>query len=191
MTIDQTTGEVVIVFYDRRDYDNNNTDVYIARSSDGGETFENVKISESPFMPSSSVFFGDYTNITAHDGKIRPIWARADGTNRSIWIAIVDVTTDLAEPIEKMPYSLEQNYPNPFSESTYISYKLRRPSLVSLTVYDMFGRQVAVIINCKNKEAGKYIEQFNASDYHINSGVYYFTLQIGNKVEKQKMILVD
>lgn len=191
MTIDQTTGEVIIVFYDRRDYDNNNTDVYIARSSDGGETFENVKISESPFMPSSSVFFGDYTNITAHDGKIRPIWARADGTNRSIWIAIVDVTTDLAESFEKMPYSLEQNYPNPFSESTYISYKLRRPSVVSLSVYDLFGRKVAVIINSKNMEAGKYIEQFNASDYNINSGVYYFTLQIGNKVEKQKMVFVD
>lgn len=65
-------------------YENTNTDVFIARSSDGGETFENIKISESPFMPSSSVFFGDYTNITAHDGKVRPIWARADGTSMSI-----------------------------------------------------------------------------------------------------------
>ncbi len=191
MTIDQTTGEVIIVFYDRRDYDNTNTDVFIARSSDGGETFENIKISETPFMPSSSVFFGDYTNITAHDGKIRPIWARADGTTMSIWIAIVDVATDLAEPLEKIPYSLEQNYPNPFRESTYISYKLRRPSIVSLSVYDLFGRQVAVIINNKNKEAGKYFEEFNAINYNISSGVYYFILQIGNKVEKQKMILVD
>ena len=90
-----------------------------------------------------------------------------------------------------MPTSLEQNYPNPFRESTYISYKLRRPSLVSLSVYDLFGRQVAILVNNKNMEAGKYIEQFNAVDYNISSGVYYFTLQIGNTVEKQKMILVD
>jgi hypothetical protein len=191
MTIDQTNGEIIIVFYDRRDYDNNNTDVFIARSKDGGNTFENVKISESPFMPSSSVFFGDYTNITAHDGKIRPIWARADGISMSIWTAIIDVTTDIAKPTQQMPFSLAQNYPNPFRESTYISYKLRNTSMVTLSVYDIYGRQVAVIVNNKNMEAGKYIEQFNATRFNIHSGVYYFTLQIGNVIKKQKMILVD
>ncbi|MBC8321031.1 MAG: T9SS type A sorting domain-containing protein [Bacteroidetes bacterium] len=191
MTIDQTNGEIIIVFYDRRNYDDRNTDVYIARSSDGGETFENIKISESPFLPNNSVFFGDYTNITAHDGKVRPIWARADGTSMSIWVAIVDVSTDIAVSREQMPFNLEQNYPNPFSESTYISYKIRRPSVVTLSVFDVFGRQVAVLINNRNIEAGKYIEQFNARNYKIPSGVYYFTLQIDNVVEKQKMILVD
>jgi hypothetical protein len=175
----------------RRDYDINNTDVFIARSKDGGNTFENVKISESPFMPSSSVFFGDYTNITAHDGKIRPIWARADGISMSIWTAIIDVTTDIAKPTQQMPFSLAQNYPNPFRESTYISYKLRNTSMVTLSVYDIYGRQVAVIVNNKNMEAGKYIEQFNATRFNIHSGVYYFTLQIGNVIKKQKMILVD
>jgi|FLOH01.1.fsa_nt_gi hypothetical protein len=191
MTIDQTTGELIFVFYDRRNYDNTYTDVYIARSMDGGETFENIKISESPFMPSSSVFFGDYTNITAHDGSIRPIWARADGTSMSIWIAIIDVSTDLAELPSQTPVNLEQNYPNPFSESTYLAYKIRRPSTVSLSVFDMFGRRVAKLIDNKEMEAGKYLEHFVAGDYDIPSGVYYYTLEIGNVVEKQKMILVD
>ena len=191
MTIDQTNGEIIIVFYDRRDYENNNTDVFIARSTDGGSTFENVKISESPFMPSSNVFFGDYTNITAHDGKIRPIWARADGTSMSIWTAIIDVTTDIATPVEQMPLSLAQNYPNPFRESTLISYKIRKPTTVSLSVFDVFGRRVAIIINNKNRAVGKYIEQFSASEYNIQAGVYYFVLQIENRIEKQKMIIVD
>lgn len=191
MTIDQKTGELIFVFYDRRDYDNTMTDVYIARSSDGGESFENIKISESPFLPNSSVFFGDYTNVTAHNGKIRPIWARADGTQMSIWTAIIDITTDIAEPVAQAPVSLEQNYPNPFNESTYIRYKIKRPSVVSLTVNDIFGRNVAVLINHENIEPGKYLKQFVASDYNITSGVYYYTLQVGNVVEKQKMILVD
>ncbi len=189
MTIDQTTGEIVIVFYDRRNYDDNNTDVYIARSTDGGESFDNVKISESPFLPSSGVFFGDYTNITAFDGKIRPIWARADGTSMSIWTAIIDVTTDVNAPQDKIPFSLAQNYPNPFRESTYISYKLRRSSRVTLSVYDVFGRRVAILDDNKNIEAGKYVEQFNAHQFNLNPGVYYFTLQVGNIVKKQKMIL--
>lgn len=191
MTIDQTNGDIYIVFYDRRNYDDNNTDVYIAKSSDGGETFENILISESSFYPDNPYFFGDYNNITAHNGQVRPTWTRADGAFLSIWTAIVDISTDMAEPQEQMPFSLEQNYPNPFRESTYLAYKIRRPSVVTLSVYDVFGRRVAVLINNKSKEAGKYIKQFNATDYNIPSGVYYFTLQIGNIVEKQKMILVD
>jgi type IX secretion system substrate protein len=191
MTIDQTTGELIFVFYDRRNYDDTNTDVYIARSKDGGETFENVKISESPFVPNSSVFFGDYTNITAHNGIIRPIWARADGTSMSIWTAIADINTDVAEISSQVPVSLEQNYPNPFKESTYIAYKIRRKARVSLYVYDLFGRKVTTLVNNQELEAGRYNQQFNANDYEISSGVYYYVLQIGNTVEKQKMIIVD
>lgn len=191
MTIDQTTGELIFVFYDRRNYDDTSTDVYLARSSDGGETFENIKISESPFIPNSSVFFGDYTNVTAHDGKIRPIWARADGTQMSIWTAIIDVPTGATEPLTQAPTSLEQNYPNPFNESTFIRYKVKRPSVISLNVCDIFGRNVAVLFKNKNVEPGKYLEQFVASDYNLPSGVYYYTLQVGNYIQKQKMILVD
>ena len=190
MTIDQTNGEIIIVFYDRRNYINKNTDVYIARSTNGGESFENIKISESPFLPSSSVFFGDYTNITAHNGIIRPIWARADGTAMSIWTAIIDHTTDVAEPTEKIPFSLAQNYPNPFNESTYISYKLREPATVTLSVYDVFGRKITTMVNNKQQDIGKYIEQFNVYDYNIESGVYYFILKIGSISKKQKMLIV-
>ncbi len=189
MTIDQTTGELLFVFYDRRSYDDNRTDVYLARSKDGGETFENIKISDSPFTPSSGVFFGDYTNITAHNGIIRPIWARADGTMMSIWVAIADINTDVAEITSQVPVSLEQNYPNPFKESTYIAYKIRRPSKVSLFVYDMFGRNVATLFKDKALQAGKYSEQFVTDDYGIPAGVYYYVLQINNSIEKQKMIV--
>jgi len=90
MTIDQTTGYVYIVFYDRRNYEDAQTDVYLAVSKDGGATFENIKISESPFTPSSRVFFGDYNNISAHDGIVRPIWTRYENGKLSIWTAIID-----------------------------------------------------------------------------------------------------
>ncbi|HHH53030.1 MAG TPA: exo-alpha-sialidase, partial [Bacteroidetes bacterium] len=74
MTVDQKTGYLYFVFYDRRNYDDQNTDVYMAVSRDGGESFENFKISESPFDPNKNVFFGDYTNISAYDNIVRPIW---------------------------------------------------------------------------------------------------------------------
>jgi len=51
MDIDQTNGNLYFVFYDRRTYTDNQTDVYMAISTDGGTNFSNVKISESPFSP--------------------------------------------------------------------------------------------------------------------------------------------
>ena len=90
MCVDPTSGFIFVVFYDRRAYENNETDVYLAYSMDGGQTFVNQKISETPFTPRSSIFFGDYNNITAYNGKVRPIWTRYDNFRLSIWTAIID-----------------------------------------------------------------------------------------------------
>lgn len=76
LTVDQTNGYLYCVFYDRRNHKGNETDVFLAVSKDGGAHFENYKISESPFIPNPKVFFGDYTNISVHNGVIRPIWTR-------------------------------------------------------------------------------------------------------------------
>jgi hypothetical protein len=92
MTVDPATGYLYFVYYDRRSYNDNRTDVYLARSTDGGETFTEFKISQSPFTPNSSIFFGDYTGISALNGKVYPIWTRMDNNQRSVWIAIFQDT---------------------------------------------------------------------------------------------------
>lgn len=90
MAVDNTTGIIYILYYDRRAYDNLSTDVYLAYSLNGGTTFVNKKISETPFVPDSAKFFGDYTNLAAHDGRIVPVWTRMDGGKASIVTAIID-----------------------------------------------------------------------------------------------------
>jgi len=85
-TIDLSTGHLWFVFYDRRNTTGAATDVFVAKSIDGGTTFENFKISETSFTPTESVFFGDYTNIAAWNGKIYPIWMRLQGGQLSVWI---------------------------------------------------------------------------------------------------------
>ncbi|MCX8057327.1 MAG: exo-alpha-sialidase [Ignavibacteria bacterium] len=92
MTVDPATGYIYIVYYDRRNYTDNRTDVYLARSTDGGETFTEFKISQTPFTPTASVFFGDYTGIAALNGKVYPIWTRMDNGQRSVWMAIFQDT---------------------------------------------------------------------------------------------------
>ena len=193
MTIDGATGDVYVVFYDRRNYSDNNTDVYIARSVDGGEHFQNIKISESPFLPYSNVFFGDYTNITAYNGEVRPIWTRLQNGDLSVLTAIINFPVGVDEIAEGAltPVSMEQNYPNPFNETTTLAYKLDEPSTITLSVNDMFGREVACLIRNEHKNAGKYIEHFNASQYHLKGGVYYFVLNAGSVTKTQKILVVN
>lgn len=91
MDVDAVTGYIYIVFYDRRNYSDNQTDVYIAFSTDGGKRFVNKKISESPFVPTEEIFFGDYNNISAYNGVVRPIWTRLDKGKLSVHTALIDL----------------------------------------------------------------------------------------------------
>ena len=190
MTVDQVTAYLYFVFYDRRNYDDKNTDVFMAVSKDGGETFANFIISESPFSPSSWVFFGDYTNVTAHNNVIRPIWTRLQNSQLSVWTAIVDpLILDVEEPVAAIPFALEQNYPNPFSESTHLSFKLKNTSTITLKIFDIMGREVATLFEKETRPAGVYFEHFNASEFNLNSGIYYFSLIGDNQNLVRKMIL--
>ncbi len=90
MSVDAKTGFIYIVYYDRSKYQDAKTDVVLAVSKDGGKTFTNTTISESPFTPNSGVFFGDYNNISAYNGVIRPIWTRYDDYKLSVWTCLID-----------------------------------------------------------------------------------------------------
>lgn len=90
MAVDPVTGHVYIVFYDQRDHEDGKTEVYLAYSKNGGKSFKNVKISESPFSLDKKVFFGDYNNISAYNGVVRPIWTRLENGKLSVWTALID-----------------------------------------------------------------------------------------------------
>lgn len=90
ISVDQTSGYLYSVFYDRRNHADNTTDVYMAYSKDGGETWINEQINRSPFTPVDKIFFGDYNHIDAHQGQVRPIWTRYEQGQLSIWTAIID-----------------------------------------------------------------------------------------------------
>ncbi|MEX1191858.1 MAG: sialidase family protein [Brumimicrobium sp.] len=90
MNIDQKDGSVYFVYYDRRKYEDNRTDVYLAYSKDGCKTLKETKLSKTPFVPNANIFFGDYINIAANKGVVRPIWSRMEEGNISLWTALVD-----------------------------------------------------------------------------------------------------
>ncbi len=166
LTIDQTSGYLYCVFYDRRNYDNNYTDVYMAVSKDGGENFENIKISETPFSPNSGAFFGDYTNISAHNGVIRPIWTRLDDSGLSIYTAIIEQESNVPEKEANNIYA-EKIYPNPLTTEANFSYKLRKSSNISIKLFDISGKHIATISEINNQPAGKYVEKINIEELNL------------------------
>ncbi len=84
-------------------------------------------------------------------------------------------------------FKLSQNYPNPFNPITVISYQLSVISDVKLSVYDVLGREIAVLIN-NRQNAGIHTTQWNAQNFP--SGVYFYRLQAGSFTETKKLILL-
>jgi hypothetical protein len=192
MTVDQKTGFIWFVFYDRREHTDLLTDVYMAVSRDGGETFQNFKVSDTPFSPLQSVFFGDYTNVSASNNVVRPIWTRLDnGTYEGIWTAIVDsmylgISKNLGNVV---PLSLEQNYPNPVKNVTTISFEVEVPSVITLRVLDTYGREIFTMINNRKVTPGEYTEYFDVAAHHLSPGFYYFSLISGETSLQRKMLV--
>jgi hypothetical protein len=190
MAIDQASGNIYVVFYDRRNTFGDVTEVSLARSTDGGDTFSNTKISSTPFSPSAVIFFGDYTNIAAAGGSIYPIWMRLDTTRLSVWTAIVKDTLSNGGgtgPDVPGSFSLSQNYPNPFNPSTTIRYGLPHRSNVTLTVFTLLGQEVKTLV-VGEQPGGIYEVRFNATG--LASGMYLYRLSAGEYVATRKFAVV-
>lgn len=84
-------------------------------------------------------------------------------------------------------FSLEQNYPNPFNPTTEIQFSIANTQFTILKVYDILGREVAVLVD-ETKSPGTYEVQFDASG--LASGVYLYRLTAGSYVETQRMVVV-
>src|SRR5689334_14947934 len=83
--------------------------------------------------------------------------------------------------------SLSQNYPNPFNPETNIEFQIPAAGNILLTIYDMLGREIAVLINEK-LDPGSYKVGWNASQYA--SGVYYYELRTMDFSSVKKMIII-
>jgi hypothetical protein len=84
-------------------------------------------------------------------------------------------------------FILHQNYPNPFNPVTNIEFAVPKSSFVKMIVYDVLGKEIAILVN-ENLKAGTYNADWNASKYP--SGVYFYKLVTEGFSETKKMVLI-
>lgn len=195
-------GSIVCSYYDQRNTVRPVTEYWMSRSTDGGDTWVDVAVSDHTFIPApiqglAGNYQGDYTGITTCGGKIWPFWADKSSGVYQIWtagITVIGIQT-LGNHIPNS-FMLAQNYPNPFNPITKIRFDLpgsisqsgeKNGQRVKLVIYDALGKEAAAIVN-EFLLPGSYEVDWNASDFM--SGIYFYRLEAGTFIAARKMCLV-
>lgn len=187
MTVDQSNGDVYIIYYDRRNHPQGTaTDVYLARSVDGGQQFTNYRISSTPFIAADSVFGGDYINVSAVNGCVRPIWTRIDTGHSSVWTALVNFPPHadaVEETIQDKPFRLMSaactNGPMVIAIGA-----LSQPAAVDLI--SITGQQLAQYANIQSLT---YLH-LNLRSYNLPAGLYFLRCTSGAVVQTLRLIYI-
>ena len=117
--------------------------------------------------------------------------------NGNLWIAGANILSKLdfnptaVDEKEELPsaYKLDQNYPNPFNPETVISYQLPAGGKVRLSVTDLLGREVGLIVD-EFQSAGTHNAKLSIQNYQLSSGVYFYKLQTEKYSEVKKMVVM-
>lgn len=109
--------------------------------------------------------------------------------NFSLWKRSISDIVNIQSVSSEIPenYYLYQNYPNPFNPETKIKFNIPQNNFVNLSVYDLLGQKVKVLVN-ENLSPGTY--EFSFDGLNLPSGVYFYKLDVGNFTQTKKMTLI-
>jgi hypothetical protein len=190
-----STGGINILFYDDRNTTSDSAEVWLARSSDGGNSWKEQLVSDHRFKPKpivggASNYQGDHIALTSSGNKLYALWMDDFSGIYQIWMKILDLnilTVKDNSPLN-LNFKLNQNFPNPFNPETNITFAIPKRSYTTLKVYDMLGKEKAVLMNGE-LDSGVHSVKFIPGRY-FPSGVYIYKLQSGNYSSSKKLILI-
>ncbi|MEO8230807.1 MAG: T9SS type A sorting domain-containing protein [Ignavibacteriota bacterium] len=191
------TGAINIIYYDDRNTSSDSAEVYYSKSTDGGDTWTDNVLSDHRFKPKpvfggSSNYQGDYISLISNGNKLHAYWMDDFSGIYQIWSKIIDIPTSVDEDGNKIiedSYSLSNNYPNPFNPSTSIEFYIPNSSYVSVKIYDITGKEIAVLVN-DFINAGTHKINFDAANYNLASGIYFYRLQTNQFTQTKPMMLL-
>jgi len=162
----------------------------------GGETpySFNIQDGELPSGLSLDGATGDITGIPDTEGEYIFTIRCTDSSNPvktddQDYAVIVEDQTDIEDRIAQVPsnFALIGNYPNPFNNSTLISFRLGEPGYVNLDIYNMLGQQIASLHD-GYLEAGQHDIVWHATT--VSSGIYFYKLTAGLNSAVKKMSFI-
>ncbi|MCK4980528.1 MAG: T9SS type A sorting domain-containing protein [Candidatus Delongbacteria bacterium] len=132
-----------------------------------------------------------YSGNTYVDWDFIEVWAADitwinDGYPVFIWTSGIEENEDEFSALIK-GFELYQNYPNPFNPVTKIKFDLSKTAVVKLSVYNVKGQFVSELVN-GTKNTGRHVVEFDGSK--LNSGIYYYALEVDGKSLNRKMIIL-
>jgi hypothetical protein len=196
-----SNGGINVVYYDNRN-STDSVDVFLSRSTDGGNTWTDYLISDHKFRPSSVAGaggnnMGDNISITSANGNLYPVWMdnKVNPGIFQILTAIVNYTTIGVKKISSgVPekFALGQNFPNPFNPVTKIKFDVpsnvkSEKSNVKMIVYDILGREISILVK-EDLKPGSYEVTFDGAN--LPSGAYYYRLTTDGYSETRAMVLL-
>ncbi|MCK4295991.1 MAG: T9SS type A sorting domain-containing protein [Candidatus Marinimicrobia bacterium] len=128
-------------------------------------------------------------NIRGRGGSCQN-WDETDLPFKCILVQYKDITGVESEAVMKpTEFALHQNYPNPFNpQTTNIGFSLQKQSHVRLTVYNLLGQEIAVLVDAM-RQSGYHQVSFDAKS--LSSGVYLYQLETNQGVLTKKMLLLQ
>ncbi|MDZ4711468.1 MAG: T9SS type A sorting domain-containing protein, partial [bacterium] len=192
-------GGINVVYLDNRNSPDS-AQIYLSRSTNGGDNWTDYIVSDHKFLPKSlsgagAGNQGDNIGITHTNNKLFPVWNDDITGVYQVWTAPIDLNTiGIIQISNEIPdaYSLSQNFPNPFNPGTIIKFDITRVESgetrdTKLVVYDVTGKEVTTLVNEK-LSPGSYQANFDGRNYP--SGIYLYSLQTGNYSQTKRMILI-
>jgi subtilisin-like proprotein convertase family protein len=184
---------------------NNNTTLS-QNSGNGGQNFTNTVFDDSATVPISQgtpPFTGrfkphgllsNFNNLQLAGDWILKIYDLNTGNSGTLLNWCLKFTTENQIGVSNLnsnipdDFMLYQNYPNPFNGRTVIRYSLPKNSNVIIKIYDILGKEIALLVN-EFQKAGQYEITCNAN-LELTSGVYFYKIIAGNFTDVKKMLMI-
>jgi hypothetical protein len=185
-------GGLNIIYYDDRNTTSDSTGVFLSRSTDGGDSWNEYPISKHNFKPQTigGGFQPDNLSITSSGSILLPFWMDNSTGVYQLWTSRIDLNMIRVDDfVSDMPlkFSLDQNYPNPFNSLTTIQYHIPEESFVTIKIYNSNGEEIEEVFR-GIKSPASYVLSFNADNY--SSGIYFCRITANNYDSAIKMILL-
>ena len=164
-------------------------------SIDTGRKIAECQVDTTGSWTNYKVFRADVDSVSgSHDVYLRFLGEGTGQLFRLNWFRFLsehDTPTSVGDAFGTRQgisrFELNQNYPNPFNPTTQIEYSLPERGHVSLKVYDLLGKEVAMLVN-EHKAPGSYEVSFDASG--LSSGVYFYRLKANGFVDTKKLVVL-